>query len=55
MPKKRELRQQEAAERQEARNKRTPEQQLAKLDAGGYTAHKEREKLRKMIDGTNES
>lgn len=35
----------EAATRQESRNARTVEQQIAKLDAGGYVAAKERLRL----------
>lgn len=39
----------EALERQAERAKRSPAQQLAKLDAGGYTAEKERTKLARLL------
>lgn len=38
---------QEADERQKQRKQRSSKQQLVKLDAGGYTAKKERMKLLK--------
>lgn len=39
----------EALERQAAADQRTPVQQLARLDAGGFAAEKERTKLGKLI------
>ena len=39
----------EAATRQQARKQRNSKQQLAKLDAGGYIAKKERGKLRTRL------
>jgi hypothetical protein len=36
----------EAEQRQQKRDKRSDKQQLAKLDAGGYVAKKERARLR---------
>lgn len=42
--------QQEAEQRQSEHNTLTPEQKLAKLDAGGYSAKKERAKLQAQID-----
>jgi len=39
----------EVEERMKARGKRTDRQQLAKLDAGGFTAKKERSRLEKRI------
>ena len=42
----RRTRQAEAVERREARDKRTPAQQIAKLDRGGYAARRERARLR---------
>ena len=39
-----------AEARQELRNNRSPEQQLAKLDAEGWGAKKERARLMKQID-----
>ena len=40
----------EAVERQEVRNKRSPEEQIAKLDAEGWVATKERAKLQKLVN-----
>jgi hypothetical protein len=48
-----EFRREDAAKRQEARNARTPEQQLALLDSrlgAGKGARKERERLQAMIE-----
>lgn len=42
---------QESDERMAARAKRTDEEQLAKLDAGNWKAHRERRKLQRRIDG----
>jgi len=44
------MKQQKAEELADARAKRTDEQQLAKLDAGGYRAAKERVRLQARID-----
>lgn len=41
----REERQKQATERAEARSKRTTAQQLARLDAAGHTARRERARL----------
>ena len=41
----REERRREAAERQEARNKLTPSQQVTKLNKGGFQALRERARL----------
>lgn len=40
-----EMRRKEAQERQKAYDKLTTEQKLAKLDSGGFTASRQREKL----------
>lgn len=45
----------EAAARQDAANSRTPVEQLAKLDAGGYVAAKERIKLHSRINQGQEA
>jgi len=39
----------EAVERQEARNSRSPEEQIAKLDFEGWTATKEKARLQKLV------
>jgi hypothetical protein len=44
-----EKRQTEAKERQEAYNKLTVEQKLAKLDKGNFTATRQRAKLKKQL------
>jgi hypothetical protein len=44
----------EAAVRKELREKRTAAQQLAKLDAGGFVAKKERAKLAKLLSAVSE-
>ena len=49
MMKTKEIKREEALERLEARKSLTPEQQLAKLDAKGFVASKERSKLVKKI------
>lgn len=49
-PEHKKLKQELALLRQEARNKRTPQQQLEELDRKGMVATKERAKLQKLIE-----
>lgn len=46
-PRRREQRHKEAVERQTERNKRDNKGQIARLDAGGFTAKRERARLGK--------
>lgn len=49
------MKRKEAEARVEARASRTDEQQLAKLDAGSYTATKERNRLQERIANRKKS
>jgi parvulin-like peptidyl-prolyl isomerase len=51
MPKKTEQKRLEAQQRQEAYDKLTPQQKLKRLDRRGFAATKERERLRRQIEG----
>lgn len=51
-PGRRAKRRKEASERAELRAKRSPEQQIAKLDMGGHSATKERARLEKQIENS---
>ena len=50
----RKVRQEEAAKRQEASDKLTPQQKLAKITGSNLRAMKERSKLQKLIDAQKE-
>ena len=50
----RKVRQEEAAKRQEASDKLTPQQKLAKITGSNLRAMKERAKLQKLIDAQKE-
>jgi hypothetical protein len=53
MPQSRQEKQNQIGKLLEERAKRSPEQQLAKLDAGGFTAVKERARLKAQIASRN--